>query len=57
MQWQALVEALRTDLRADRFEPGLLAAVDAVSGLLSQHFPLAPGQSRPNELPDRPLLL
>ena len=57
VQWQALVEALRTDLRADRFEPGLLAAVDAVSGLLSQHFPLAPGQSRPNELPDRPLLL
>ena len=57
VQWQALVEALRTDLRAGRFEAGLLAAVDAVSLLLAQHFPLAPGQSRPNELPDRPLVL
>ncbi len=55
--WHALVEALRADLRPGRFEAGLLAAVDAVGALLAQHFPIAAGQSRPNELPDRPLVL
>ncbi len=55
--WRSLIDALRADLRAGRFEAGLLAAVDAVGSLLAQHFPLAAGQSRRNELPDRPLVL
>ena len=56
-QWQALVDTLGADLRAGRFEPGLIAAVDAVNALLIQHFALAPGQANANELPDAPLVL
>jgi uncharacterized membrane protein len=52
--WQRLVAAMREAFRSGRFEDGLAQAVDAVDGLLAQHFPLAPGQGNPNELPDRP---
>ncbi len=51
--WAALVAGMREAFRAGRFEPGLNEAVDAVDALLRQHFPLAPGQANPNELPDR----
>ena len=37
-------------------EAGLNQAIDAVDGLLTQHFALAPGAANPNELPDAPLL-
>lgn len=52
--WQALVGGMRQAFREGRFEEGLLQAVDAVDALLVQHFPLAPGEANPNELPDRP---
>lgn len=55
-QWQALVAGMREAFRAGRFEEGLAQAVAAVDALLVQHFPLAPGQANPNELPDAPLL-
>ena len=35
---------------------GLNQAIDAVDALLAQHYPLAPGQTNPNELPDAPYL-
>ena len=54
--WQAITEQMREAFRAGRFEDGLNAAVDAVSQALREHFPLAPGQANPNELPDAPLL-
>jgi len=37
-----------------QFEAGLNQAVDAVDELLRRHFPLAPGETNPNELPDEP---
>jgi uncharacterized membrane protein len=52
-QWQGIVESLRQSLRAGRFEQGLAGAVGEVDRLLRTHFPLAEGQSNPNELPDR----
>jgi uncharacterized membrane protein len=52
-QWQALVERMRDAFRAGHIEEGLAQAVDAVEGLLVQHFPLVAGQANPNELPDR----
>jgi uncharacterized membrane protein YgcG len=52
-QWAALVGVMREAFRAGRFEEGLNQAVDAVDALLRQHYPLAAGQSNPNELPDR----
>lgn len=54
--WQAITEQMREAFRAGRFEDGLNAAVDAVAQALREHFPLAPGQANPNELPDAPLL-
>ncbi|MBT9494227.1 MAG: TPM domain-containing protein [Paucibacter sp.] len=56
-QWAAIVETLRSHLRSSQFEQGLQAAVAAVDGLLHQQFPLAPGQSNPNELADAVVIL
>lgn len=54
--WAAIVDGMRADFRAGHFEPGLMRAVEAVEAMLVLHFPLAPGQANPNELPDRPHL-
>ncbi len=51
--WQGVVAGLREAFRQGRYEAGLLQAVDAVEALLVQHFPLAPGAAKPNELSDR----
>jgi len=55
-QWAAIIESMREAFKARRHEQGLLAAIDAVDGLLRQHFALAPGKHNPNELPDEPAL-
>ena len=52
--WQRLIDGMRESFRAGRFEQGLAQAVDAVDGLLAQHFPLGQGQANPDELPNRP---
>jgi uncharacterized membrane protein len=54
--WQALVQRLGTALREQQFEAGLTQAVNEVTAMLKQHFPLAPGAANPNELPDQPVL-
>jgi uncharacterized membrane protein len=51
--WPQLVAGMREAFRAGRFEEGLAEAVDRVDALLVAHFPLAEGQTNPNELPDR----
>ena len=50
------MECMRSSIRQGEFEAGLNAAIDAVDALLVQHFPLAPGEHNPNELPDKPHL-
>ncbi|MFN9745236.1 MAG: TPM domain-containing protein [Betaproteobacteria bacterium] len=50
--WQQLVAGMREAFRAGHFEEGLAQAVDRVDALLVAHFPQAPGQDNPNELPD-----
>ncbi len=52
--WRELTQRMSAAFRAGRFEEGLGEAIDAVHDLLSQHYPLAPGEANPNELPDRP---
>lgn len=54
--WQALADGMAQAFREGRFEAGLEQAVDAVDAALAAHFPLAPGESNPNELPDEPLV-
>ena len=55
-EWQRIAGAMSAAFKAGRFEAGLEQAVDAVDALLAQHYPLAPGQTNPNELPDAPYL-
>jgi uncharacterized membrane protein len=52
--WDGVVAGMREAFRAGRFEDGLTAAIDAVDRVLAEHFPLAAGESNPNELPDAP---
>ena len=56
-QWQAVVGRLRDALQTGNYELGLTEAVEAVHAMLQQHFPLPPGASRPNELPDAIVLI
>ena len=55
-EWQAIVARMGSAFRDGRFEDGLTQALEEVSALLVEHFPLAPGEANPNELPDQPLL-
>jgi len=55
-EWQRIVAAMGGAFRERRFEDGLTQALEEVSALLVQHFPLAGGQANPNELPDQPVL-
>jgi uncharacterized membrane protein len=54
--WQNMVHSLGEALRDNRLEDGLNQAIDAVTAVLIQHFPLETGTVRPNELPDQPTL-
>ena len=56
VDWQHMVQCLGEALRDNRLEDGLNQAIDAVTAVLVQHFPLATGSIRPNELPDQPTL-
>lgn len=51
-QWKAVLDAMRSDFQAGRFEVGLLNAVDQVDVLLRAHCPLPAGQTAVNELVD-----
>jgi uncharacterized membrane protein len=55
-RWAQINADMAQAFRAGRFEEGMQQAIDAVDALLVQHFPLQPGQTNPNELPDRPLV-
>jgi uncharacterized membrane protein len=52
--WQAVVARMRGAFQKGDFQQGLAHAVDEVTALLAQHFPLMPGQVNPNELPNAP---
>jgi uncharacterized membrane protein len=54
--WEFMVDGMRLEFRAGRFEPGLMQAIEAVEALMLQHDPSAAGQANPNELPDRPFV-
>lgn len=63
--WQAVVQPMQAAFAQGQFEAGLLQAVDAVSALLVEHYPLTrtadgeePAKPGPrNELPDAPFML
>ena len=55
-QWQAVIAGMADSFRSGAHAQGLSAAVQAVDGVLRQHFPLAADRPNPDELPNRPVL-
>jgi uncharacterized membrane protein len=55
-QWQAMIDRMSTAFREDRYEAGLMLALEALSSVLRQHFPVGPDDLNRNELPDAPVL-
>jgi uncharacterized membrane protein len=55
-EWQRMVERMGSAFQKGRFEEGLTRALEEVSALLVAHFPLAPDEANPNELPDPPVV-
>ena len=54
--WKSICVQMQERFAAGEFEAGAVTGVAAVSALLARHFPAAEG-ARPNELPDRPVIL
>ena len=54
--WETISGAMQREFAAGRFEAGVLTGLAAVSDLLAEHFPAAPGDN-PNELQDAPVVL
>jgi uncharacterized membrane protein len=54
-QWRAICRTMESAFRERRFADGAVAGIDAVSALLSRHFPST--GSAINELPDQPIVL
>ena len=55
-EWTAICAGMRRSYAAGEWLAGSLAGIAAANDLLTQHFPAA-GQTNPDELPDRPVLL
>jgi len=55
--WAATAKHMGEAFREGRFEDGLTQALEEVSALLVEHFPLAEGEKARNELPDAPVIL
>lgn len=51
--WQAVVQHLGEHLQTGDFDSGLTQALQEVSALLVEHFPLQAGEANPNELCNR----
>ncbi len=51
--WDRVLSDMRQAFAHGQFEQGLTQAVQAVDAELVQHFPLAPEQQNPDELPNR----
>lgn len=54
-EWDAVCRRMELAFRAGQFEAGILEGIREITALLARHFP--PGDSNPDELPDRPVVL
>lgn len=55
--WAAMVARLSASLKTNDFETGLTQALEEISALLVEHFPLVSGSVNENELPNFLLFL
>ena len=53
--WDAICRRMEEEFRAGRFEDGALHGIEAITALLTRHFP--PTGSNPDELSNRPVVL
>ena len=53
--WETICREMEAAFRKGHFEAGVLSGIRAVSEHLSRHFP--PRSGKPNEMPDRPVML
>ncbi|QGW84417.1 TPM domain-containing protein [Variovorax paradoxus] len=56
-EWAAMTQRMGAAFREGRFEDGLTQALEEMSALLVEHFPLGDDQPDTNELPDAPVVL
>jgi uncharacterized membrane protein len=56
-EWAAMTQRMGAAFREGRFEDGLTQALEEMSALLVEHFPLADDQPDTNELPDAPVVV
>lgn len=54
--WQTVVTRMAQSFSQQRYEEGLLQAIDVVSSRLVQHFPRSADSALHNELPDEPIV-
>src|ERR1035437_468579 len=54
--WQKMVSSMQQAFKEGDFEAGLTQALEQVTAVLVQHFPLGQGEANRNELPDAPKL-
>lgn len=52
--WSGMVKRMARAFADSQFEDGLTQALEEVSAVLVEHFPVSPGADNPNELPDGP---
>jgi len=55
-EWMSICNGMREQFAAGQWRAGVLHGITQVHALLAKHFP-SHGRSRPDELPDRPVLL
>jgi uncharacterized membrane protein len=55
-EWTAICAAMQESFAAGQWRAGALRGITEVHTLLAKHFP-SHGKTRPDELPDRPVLL
>ncbi|TMG79358.1 MAG: hypothetical protein E6H75_01145 [Betaproteobacteria bacterium] len=54
--WEAICGEMQQEFARGQFERGVVIGVRAISDLLAAHYP-ARGGDKPNELPDKPVVL
>ena len=55
--WAAMAQRMGAAFKEGRFEDGLTQALEEVSAVLVEHFPLGESESDRNELPDAPVVI
>jgi uncharacterized membrane protein len=55
-EWTSICDAMRESFAAGKWGAGAMRGIADTHALLARHFP-SHGKSRPDELPDRPVLL